>query len=160
MSDHQPLDYMLEPKKNSVSEKKQSSRLLWLIMELSRYDVIVAWRAGKWIPHADALSRILKVGRIISLTTKPQMVSEPHVYDPKSCDRISLICGEVPYTREDQTASSIDGDDAERVWLADTSDTEESVQSVAANPDLWHAAKAAILEDLIKDFQPPTNWEG
>jgi hypothetical protein len=68
VSDHQPLDYMLEPKKNSISEKKQSSRLLWLIMELSRYDVIVSWRAGKWIPHADALSRILIKGRSYHFT--------------------------------------------------------------------------------------------
>ena len=110
--------------------------------------MIVSWRAGKWIPHVDAISRILKVGRIISLTTKPVMDSEPHVYEPESCDRISLVCGEIPYTREDQTATMVDGDDAERVWLADTSDTEAAIQSVAANPDLWHAAKSAILEDI------------
>jgi hypothetical protein len=42
----------------------------------------------------------------------------------------------------------IDGDEAERIWLMDTSDTEAAVQSVAANPSLWHSAKAAILEDL------------
>ena len=148
VSDHQPLDYMLEPKKNSISEKKQSSRLLWLIMELSRYDVIVSWRAGKWIPHADALSRILKVGRIISLTTKPVMVSEPHVENSTSCDRISLICGDLPYTREDQVAAMLEGDNAERAWLADQSDTEAAVQQVATHPELWHAAKEAILTDL------------
>jgi hypothetical protein len=117
-------------------------------MELSRYDVIVSWRAGKWIPHADALSRILKVGRIISLTTKPVMLSEPHVLNSESCDRISLVCGEIPYTREDQIAAMLEGDDAERNWLADTSDTEAAMQNVVAHPDLWHAAKAAILEDL------------
>jgi len=123
-------------------------------MELARYDVIVSWRAGKWIPHADALSRILKVGRIISLTTKPTMESEPHAYDQESCDRISLVCGEVPYTKEDQAASMIDGDEAERVWLADTSDNNAAIQSVVANPDLWHIAKADILEDMKKHDHP------
>ena len=76
------------------------------------------------------------------------MSSEPHVESPESCDRISLVCGEIPYTREDQIAAMLEGDEAERVWLADQSDTEAAVQSVATHPDLWYAAKAAILEDL------------
>ena len=146
---------MLDPKKNSMAEKKQSTRLLWLIMELSRYDVTTQWRAGKWIPHADALSRILKVGNIISLTTKPVFNSLPHVYDATSCDRISLVCGETPYTRQGQLDSQINGDAAERAWLADTSDSEGAVQSVAANPELWHVVKKAIVDHIKGSENPP-----
>ena len=76
------------------------------------------------------------------------MVKEPHVRDPGSCDRIPLVCGEIPYTREDQIAAMIEGDDAERAWLSDQSDTEAAVQRVAVHPDLWYPAKEAILEDL------------
>jgi len=47
-----------------------------------------------------------------------------------------------------------DGDEAERVWLADTSDDKAAIQSVVANPDLWHVAKADILEDMKKHDHP------
>ena len=81
IADHQPLEFMLEPKGTSAADKRQSTRLIHFILELSRYNAIAEWRRGTNIPVVDCISRLLKVVDTIFLTTKAfKGVCEPTRY--------------------------------------------------------------------------------
>ena len=152
IADHQPLEFMLEPKGTSAADKRQSTRLIHFILELSRYNAIAEWRRGTNIPVVDCISRLLKVVDTIFLTTKAfKGVCEPTRY-AQECDKLSLIRSQ-PYTHteSDRLAQTLENN--EEGWKP-VEDLEPAIQNIIANTELWGIAKT----ELVKGIR--ANWTG
>ena len=134
IADHQPLSFMLEPKGTSAAEKRQSTRLIHFILELSKYNASAEWRRGTQIPVVDCISRLLKVVDAIILTTKPCKGMVDPVRHSKECDKLSLVRSQ-PYTRSDSEQLAKDFPDAEQGWVPEQ-DLEPAIKCIVSNTDL------------------------
>ena len=146
IADHQPLGFMLEPKGTSAADKRQSTRLIHFILELSKYNATAEWRRGTQIPVVDCISRLLKVIDTIILTTKPcKGMIDPVRYDAE-CDKLSLVRSQ-PYTRETSDRLAKDYPNAEEGW-APEQDLEPAIQCIVSNTELWGIAREELLSKL------------
>ena len=147
IADHQPLEFMLEPKGTSAADKRQSTRLIHFILELSRYNASAEWRRGTQIPVPDCISRLLKVVDTVFLTTKPCKGLVDPVRHNEECDKLSLVRSQ-PYTRaaSDQLVQSFSN--AEEGWVPEQN-LEPAIQCIVSNTDLWGIAR----EELINTFK-------
>ena len=146
IADHQPLEFMLEPKGTSAADKRQSTRLIHFILELSKYNAVAEWRRGTNIPVVDCISRLLKVVDTIFLTTKAfKGVTEPVRYG-QECDKLSLIRSQ-PYTRKDSDALAQNWENNEEGWKP-VDDLEPAIQNIIANTELWGIAKTELVKEI------------
>jgi hypothetical protein len=146
IADHQPLGFMLEPKGTSAADKRQSTRLIHFILELSRYNAVAEWRRGTNIPVVDCISRLLKVVDTIFLTTKAfKDVGEPTRY-AQECDKLSLIRSQ-PYTHEESDKLAQNLERNEEGWKP-VEDIEPAIQNIIANTELWGIAKVELVKGI------------
>ena len=146
IADHQPLEFMLEPKGTSAADKRQSTRLIHFILELSRYNASAEWRRGTQIPVPDCISRLLKVVDTVFLTTKPCKGLVDPVRHNEECDKLSLVRSQ-PYTRaaSDQLVQSFSN--AEEGWVPEQN-LEPAIQCIVSNTDLWGIAREELINTL------------
>ena len=150
IADHQPLGFMLEPKGTSAADKRQSTRLIHFILELSRYNAVAEWRRGTNIPVVDCISRLLKVVETIFLTTKAfKDVSEPTRY-AQECDKLSLIRSQ-PYTHKESDKLAQNLEHNEEGWKP-VEDLEPAIQNIIANTELWGIAKDQLIDGIRKSW--------
>ena len=146
IADHQPLEFMLEPKGTSAADKRQSTRLIHFILELSKYHATAEWRRGTQIPVVDCISRLLKVVETILLTTKPCKGMVDPVRHGKECDKLSLVRSQ-PYTRSASDELAKDYSNAEEGWVPEPN-LEPAIQCIVSNTDLWGIAREELLSNI------------